>query len=62
MNRPEAEEAISYGMPIFKLNSNLVHFAVYKSHIGFYPSPSGIEAFKKEISQYKSGKGSVNSQ
>lgn len=56
---PEAEEAISYGMPTFKLNGNLVHFAAYKNHIGFYPSPSGIEAFKKEISQYKSGKGSV---
>ena len=50
---PEAEEAISYGMPTFKLNGNLVHFAAYKNHIGFYPTPSGIEAFKNEISQYK---------
>jgi uncharacterized protein YdhG (YjbR/CyaY superfamily) len=56
---PEAKEAISYGMPTFKFNGNLVHFAAYKNHIGFYPSPSGIEEFKKEISQYKSGKGSV---
>ena len=56
---PEAEETISYGMPTFKLNGNLVHFAAYKNHIGFYPTPSGIEAFKKELSQYKSAKGSV---
>ena len=56
---PEAEETISYGMPTFKLNGNLVHFAAYKNHIGFYPTPSGIEAFKKELSQYKGAKGSV---
>jgi len=56
---PEAEEAISYGMPTFKLNGNLVHFAAYKNHIGFYPAPSGIEAFKEEISVYKSSKGAV---
>lgn len=56
---PEAEEAISYGMPTFKLNGNLVHFAAYKNHIGFYPTPSGIEAFKEEISGYKSSKGAV---
>ena len=56
---PEAEEAISYGMPTFKLNGNLVHFAAYKNHIGFYPAPSGIEAFKEEISEYKSSKGAV---
>ena len=56
----EAEETISYGMPTFKLNGkNLVHFAAYKNHIGFYPTPSGIEAFKKELSPYKSAKGSV---
>ena len=47
---PEAEEAISYGMPTFKLNGNLVHFAAYEKHIGFYPAPSGIEAFKEELS------------
>jgi uncharacterized protein YdhG (YjbR/CyaY superfamily) len=57
---PEAVEAISYQMPTFKLNGkNLVHFAGYKNHIGFYPVPSGISAFKKELSQYKQGKGSV---
>ena len=47
---PEAEEKISYQMPTFFLNGNLVHFAAYKNHIGFYPTPSGIEAFKKELS------------
>ncbi len=56
---PDAEEAISYGMPTFKLNGNLVHFAAYKNHIGFYPTPSGIEAFEEEISEYKSSKGAV---
>jgi uncharacterized protein YdhG (YjbR/CyaY superfamily) len=56
---PEAEEAISYQMPTFKLNGNLVHFAAFKNHIGFYPTPSGTEKFKKEISVYRSGKGSV---
>lgn len=56
---PEAEEAISYGMPTFKLNGNLVHFAAYKDHIGFYPTPSGIIAFKEELSSYKQAKGSV---
>jgi len=57
---PEAVEAISYQMPTFKLNGkNLVHFAAFKNHIGFYPIPSGIEAFKKALSPYKQGKGSV---
>ena len=57
---PEAVEAISYQMPTFKLNGkSLVYFAAYKHHIGFYPVPSGIKAFKKELSQYKTGKGSV---
>ena len=56
---PEAEEAISYGMPTFKLHGNLVHFAAYKNHIGFYPAPSGIEKFKEDISEYKSSKGAV---
>jgi uncharacterized protein YdhG (YjbR/CyaY superfamily) len=56
---PEAEEAISYQMPTFRLNGNLVHFAGYKNHIGFYPTPSGIEAFKKDLSTYKGAKGSV---
>ena len=56
---PGAEEAISYAMPTYKLNGNLVHFAGYKNHIGFYPTPDGIEAFKKEISKYEWAKGSV---
>jgi uncharacterized protein YdhG (YjbR/CyaY superfamily) len=57
---PEATEAISYQMPTFKLNGkNLVHFAAWKNHIGFYPTPSGTEAFKKELSRYKGAKGSV---
>ena len=56
---PEAVEAISYQMPTFKLNGNLVHFAAFKNHIGFYPAPSGIEAFKKELSHYTGAKGSV---
>ncbi len=57
---PEAVEAISYQMPTFKLNGkNLVHFAAFKNHIGFYPIPSSIKAFKKELSQYKVGKGSA---
>jgi uncharacterized protein YdhG (YjbR/CyaY superfamily) len=57
---PEAVEAISYQIPTFKLNDkNLVHFAAFKNHIGFYPTPSGIEAFKKKLSQYKVAKGSV---
>ena len=56
---PDAVEAISYAMPTFKLNGNLVHFAGYKNHIGFYPAPDGIEAFKKEISKYVWAKGSV---
>ncbi|MGZ8518121.1 MAG: iron chaperone, partial [Chitinophagaceae bacterium] len=56
---PEAEEAIKYQIPTFTLNGNLVHFAAYKNHIGFYPTPSGIEAFKKELSIYEGAKGSV---
>lgn len=57
---PSAVEAISYQMPTFKLNGkNLVHFAAFQHHIGFYPIPSGIAAFQKELSVYKQGKGSV---
>jgi uncharacterized protein YdhG (YjbR/CyaY superfamily) len=56
---PQATEKISYQMPTFYLNGNLVHFAAFKNHIGFYPVPSGIEAFKKELSKYAQGKGSV---
>jgi uncharacterized protein YdhG (YjbR/CyaY superfamily) len=56
---PGAKEAISYAMPTFKLNGNLVHFAAFKNHIGFYPLPAGHEAFKDELSGYKTGRGSV---
>jgi uncharacterized protein YdhG (YjbR/CyaY superfamily) len=56
---PKAEEAIKYAMPTFVLNGNLVHFAAFKNHIGFYPAPQGIEEFKKELSKYKGAKGSV---
>ncbi len=56
---PNAEELISYAMPAYKLNGVLVYFAGYKNHIGFYATPTGHEAFKKELSKYKEGKGSV---
>ena len=56
---PDAGEKIGYGMPTFTLHGNLVHFAAYKRHIGFYPTPSGIEKFEKELSVYKSSKGAV---
>jgi uncharacterized protein YdhG (YjbR/CyaY superfamily) len=56
---PKAEEAIKYAMPTFTLHGNLVHFAGYKNHIGFYPAPSGIETFKEELSKYKNSKGAV---
>ena len=56
---PEAEETINYGIPTFTLKGNLVHFAGFKNHIGFYPTPSGIEKFKKELSSYEGAKGSA---
>ena len=56
---PEAAETINYGIPTFTLNGNLVHFAAFKNHIGFYPTPSGIEKFQKELSVYAGAKGSV---
>lgn len=57
---PEAVETISYQMPTFKLNGKgLVYFAAYEKHIGFYPIPSGMKAFERELSPYKQGKGSV---
>lgn len=57
---PEATETISYAMPTFDLNGrHLVHFSGYARHIGFYPIPTGMEAFKEELSGYKTGKGSV---
>ena len=56
---PGAEETINYGIPTFTLNGNLVHFSAFKTHIGFYPTPSGVEKFKKELSKYEGAKGSV---
>jgi uncharacterized protein YdhG (YjbR/CyaY superfamily) len=56
---PNATEKISYQMPTFYLNGNLVHFAAHPKHIGFYPTPSGIAAFQEELRPYKSAKGSV---
>jgi uncharacterized protein YdhG (YjbR/CyaY superfamily) len=56
---PEATEKISYQMPTFFLHGNLVHFAAFKHHIGFYPVPSGIEAFAAELAPYKRSKGAV---
>src|SRR5690348_11272505 len=56
---PKAEEAIKYAMPTFVFHGNLVHFAAYKHHIGFYPAPAGIEAFKKELSKYEGSKGAI---
>jgi uncharacterized protein YdhG (YjbR/CyaY superfamily) len=57
---PGAEEAISYQIPTFKLNGNLVRFAAFKKHIDFYPTSSGIRAFKKQLSPYEGTKGSVH--
>lgn len=56
---PEAEEAIKYQIPTFVLNGNLVHFAAFAHHIGFYPTPSGIEQFREALADYSSAKGSV---
>jgi uncharacterized protein YdhG (YjbR/CyaY superfamily) len=56
---PGAAEAISYGIPTFKLGRNLVHFGASKDHLGFYPSPSGIAAFAAELAGYKTSKGAI---
>lgn len=56
---PDATEKISYSMPAFEQNGIVVYFAAFKNHIGLYALPTGHEAFKEELSQYKSGKGSV---
>ncbi|MFD9627249.1 iron chaperone [Peribacillus muralis] len=56
---PDASEKISYQMPTFALHGNLVHFAAYKNHIGFYPTPSGINAFEDALSDFKRSKGAV---
>jgi len=56
---PDATEKISYQMPTFFLNGNLVHFAAFKNHIGFYPAPRGIEAFAQELAMFEGAKGSI---
>ena len=56
---PDALEKISWQMPTFVLHGNLVHFAAFKNHIGLYPAPSGVQSFELELSQYRSGKGSI---
>ncbi|EMO53276.1 iron chaperone [Leptospira noguchii] len=56
---PNAEEKISYQMPTFVLNGNLVYFAAYKKHIGFYPTSSGIKKFQTELTKYKTTKGAI---
>jgi uncharacterized protein YdhG (YjbR/CyaY superfamily) len=56
---PEAQEAIKYQIPTFVLDGNLVHFAAFKKHIGFYPTPTGTEHFQRELSGYKAAKGSI---
>jgi uncharacterized protein YdhG (YjbR/CyaY superfamily) len=56
---PEAKEAISYQIPTFKLKGNLVHFAAFKNHIGFYPTSSAIEAFKGKLAKYEISKGTI---
>lgn len=56
---PEATEKISYGMPTFFLNGNLVHFGDAKKHIGFYPTPSAVNAFNNELSDFKTSKGAI---
>ncbi|WP_258099249.1 iron chaperone [Marinoscillum pacificum] len=57
---PQAEEVISYGIPTYKIKGkNVVHFGGFKKHVGFYPAPSGLEAFKEDLSKFKGSKGSV---
>lgn len=59
MAAPNAIETIKYGLPTFEQDGNLVHFAAYQNHIGFYPAPAGIQAFKKELSKYEQSKGAI---
>lgn len=56
---PDAQEKLNYGIPTFTLNGNLVHYSGFKDHIGFYPTPSGVEKFKRQLSKYEGAKGSV---
>ncbi len=58
-NVPEAEEKIAYRMPTFTLNGNLVHFAAHAAHIGFYPTPSAITEFSRELARYETSKGAI---
>lgn len=59
---PQSTEAIRYSIPTFRLNGNMVHFAAYKNHIGFYPAPSAINQFSKELKPYKISKGTIQFQ
>lgn len=56
---PQAKETMGYGIPTYEFNGNLVHFGGFRHHIGFYPAPSGIKAFARELKQYKQTKGTV---
>lgn len=56
---PDAQERIAYAMPTFSQEGNLVHFAYFKKHIGFFPAPSGIENFQEELAKYKTSKGTI---
>lgn len=56
---PEAQETIKYHMPTFTLKGNLVHFAYFKNHLGFYPTPAPIQAFRQELSRYHTSKGAI---
>jgi uncharacterized protein YdhG (YjbR/CyaY superfamily) len=56
---PDAQEVIKYRLPTFTLKGNLVHFGAFKEHIGFYPTPSGLEQFREELSAYEGSKGAV---
>jgi len=56
---PGATEKISYGMPTFALKKNIVHFAAYTNHIGFYPGASGVEKFQDELTAFKTSKGTI---
>lgn len=56
---PEATEAMTYGIPTFKLNGNVFHFAAFKKHIGIYPTPQGIEAFSDKLKEYETAKGTI---
>ena len=57
---PDAEEAIRYGMPTFRLDGhNIVHFAAFKDHLSFFPTASGVEKFREDLSSYKMSKGTI---